>query len=201
MKIYIVRHGQTEMNRAGALQGRTDLPLTGQGIAQAERLRDYFREQGIHFDRVYSSPLGRAVRTAEIAAGWSGPLVIDERLTEMDYGPYEGVDLRNPPKEIIHFFSDFVHHPAPEGMESLGSVTGRLCEFLEELKAAGELGHVLISTHAIAMKGALEYLTPSSGGSYWSRYIGNCAVYASELKGGRYLVPTQIYAGAEQDQQ
>ena len=51
---------------------------------------------------------------------------------------------------------------------------------------------ILISTHAIAMKGILEYLTPGSCGSYWSKYIGNCTVYAAELQDGAFTVPVEL---------
>ena len=108
----------------------------------------------------------------------------------MDYGPYEGADLRNPPPEIVEFFRDFVRNPAPEGMEQLSSVVRRVGAFLEEVR--DEPGNLLISTHAIAMKGALEYLTPDSGGGWWSRYLGNCAVYAVENTGGRFGVPWEV---------
>ena len=80
-------------------------------------------------------------------------------------------------------------------MESLESVTGRLGEFLEEIleEAAGG-GDILISTHAIAMKGILEYCTPESKGSYWSKYIGNCEVYTAENQEGRIGIPRPFTA-------
>jgi broad specificity phosphatase PhoE len=84
---------------------------------------------------------------------------------------------------------DFVHHPAPEGMEPLSSVVDRAGRFLEEIREQG--GNILISTHAIAMKGILEYLTPSSHGAYWSRHIGNCAVYVAENENGIIGVPKE----------
>ena len=52
--------------------------------------------------------------------------------------------------------------------------------------------NILISTHAIAMKGLLEYLTPESEGSYWSKYIGNCAIYGADLVDGHYTVPEEL---------
>ena len=103
----------------------------------------------------------------------------DGRLIEMDYGPYEGADLKDPPPEIVKFFSDFSRNPAPDGMEQLSSVVGRAGDFLESIR--GLEGDILISTHAIAMKGLIEYLTPESQGGWWSRYIGNCAIFASEV--------------------
>lgn len=186
--LYIIRHGETEKNKAMLLQGRSDQPLNDAGIRQAERARDALRARGVRFDRVYSSPLIRAVQTARIVCP-EAELVTDARLLEMDYGPYEGASLADPAPELLHFFMDLVHHPAPEGMEPLDAVTARLGAFLREIHSPGET--VLIATHAIAMKGALEYLTPDSGGSYWAKHIGNCAVYTAEQTEVGYSVPIE----------
>ena len=185
--IYIIRHGQTELNNKQVLQGRSNYPLNEKGIAQAREAAERLRF--VTFSRVFSSPLIRAVQTAEIIAP-GVPVTIDERLIEMDYGPYEGMDLHALAPEVITFFSDFVHNPAPEGMEQLQSVVARACAFIKDL--SGLEGNILVSTHAIAMKGILEYLTPDSHGSYWSQYIGNCAVFVTEYKDGSFTVPAEI---------
>ena len=187
--IYIIRHGQTEMNNVKALQGRSDHPRNETGVKQAEDTAKLLADQGIKFDYVFSSPLIRAVQTAKLISPENEP-VVDERLIEMDYGKYEGLELSNMPPEIKFFFSDFVNNPAPDTMEQLPAVVDRLGEFLEEIK--GLKGNILISTHAIAMKGALEYLTPDSNGSYWSKYIGNCAVYSAENDENGIGVPEEL---------
>lgn len=193
MKIFIIRHGQTKLNKMAALQGRSDQPLNEQGLLQAEQVGSLLKEWGIVFDKVYSSPLSRAVKTAEIVSGRETEVCIDDRLIEMDYGPYEGTDLKKLPSELAYFFSDFVHHPAPEGMEPLQAVVQRMGCFLDELrKKDGDCGNILVSTHAIAMKGALEYLTPGSDGSYWSKFIGNCAVYTAENGPGGFSIPEEV---------
>lgn len=185
--IYIIRHGKTERNQANVLQGRSDYPLNDEGVRQAEAAADRLRT--IRFDHVFSSPLVRAVQTAKIVVP-DLPPVIDERLIEMDYGPYEGTDLNRLPPEILYFFRDFAHHPAPEGMEQLSSVTERARSFLDRIRPLQ--GNILISTHAIAMKGLLEALTPGSEGGFWSKFIGNCAVYAAENDGGRIGIPREL---------
>ncbi len=188
--IYIIRHGQTELNRRQVLQGRSNACLNETGIAQAQQMASALA--GVVFCRVFSSPLRRAVQTARIVAPNVEP-EMDERLIEMDYGPYEGTDLTALPPEVRTFFSDFIHNPAPAGMEPLSSVKHRAGSFLEDVKRLE--GNILISTHAIAMKGILEQLTPDSNGAYWSTYIGNCAVYVTECIDGNLSVPREWVPG------
>ncbi len=189
--IYIIRHGQTELNKAHALQGRSDLPLNENGVREAEEARKWFEDNGIEISYIFSSPLERAMKTAEIAAP-GAEMNTDDRLLEMDYGPYEGMDLRDPAPEVTEFFRDFVNNPAPEGMEQLSDVVKRTGGFIEEIRSLE--GNILVSTHAIAMKGILEYLTPDSKGSYWSKHIGNCTVYAYDNSGkdGGDNIPTEV---------
>jgi len=93
--------------------------------------------------------------------------------------------------ELLTFFSDFIHTPAPEGMEQLSSVIGRAGAFLEDIRQLR--GNTLISTHAIAMKGLLEYLSLESQGRYWSKYIGNCSIYLATNANGRIGVPYELF--------
>ncbi len=190
--VYIIRHGQTRQNREKRLQGRSDLPLDETGVEQAQLLGEQLRSQGIVFDRVISSPLRRAVQTARLAAGENVPIETDARLIEMDYGPYEGMDLTKPAPEVLTFFRDFVHNPAPQGMEPLSHVTDRLGSLLEELRAEAAVRTILLSTHAIALKGALEYLDRASGGAWWSRNIVNCAVFRTEAGPEGYAVLVRV---------
>ena len=129
--IYIIRHGKTELNKNNVLQGRSNCPLNEKGVRQAEEAAKMLRQRGVTFDYVFTSPLIRAVQTAEIVAP-GVKAVTDERLIEMDYGPYEGAGLKNLAPEVLTFFSDFINNPAPEGMEQLSSVVRRAGEFLEE---------------------------------------------------------------------
>jgi len=185
--IYIIRHGQTEVNHRQALQGRSDFPLNDAGIAQARTVAEGLK--GVSFAHVFTSPLRRAVQTAKMIAPDIQP-VVDERLIEMNYGPYEGTDLNNLPPEVLTFFRDFIHNSAPDGMEPLSSVSERAGAFLESIRNLD--GNILISTHAIAMKGILEVLTPDAHGSYWSKYIGNCAVYCASHEKGFIGVPFEL---------
>ena len=189
--IFIIRHGQTEMNVRHVLQGRSDYPLNETGRAQAGEAERRFREARVRFDRVFASPLIRAYETAAILAG-GAPIETDDRLMEFDGGKYEGTDLTDPPEEVRLFFADLAHAPVPETMEPLPSVIARLGSFLEDRVRPVREGNVLIATHAIAMKGALEYLTPGSDGSWWGRRIPNCGICRFEVTEDGFTAPVLI---------
>ncbi len=87
-RIYLVRHGETAWSRSGQHTGRTDLPLTPAGEAEARTLPA--RMAGLAIDRVFSSPRLRACQTCELAGLGSG-MVIEPDAAEWDYGAYEGL--------------------------------------------------------------------------------------------------------------
>jgi probable phosphoglycerate mutase len=84
---YLARHGETAWTITGQHTGRTDLPLTERGEANARRLGE--RLSGLTFAKVFTSPLRRAVQTCELA-GFGSVAQIDPDLVEWDYGEYEG---------------------------------------------------------------------------------------------------------------
>ena len=86
-QIYLMRHGETAWSITGQHTGRTDLPLTDNGERQALRLLG--RLEGIAFTQVFTSPLQRARRTAELA-GLGATARLDPELMEWNYGDYEG---------------------------------------------------------------------------------------------------------------
>ena len=94
MKIYLIRHGETDWNREGRLQGRTDIPLNQHGITQMERIGDYMADGGYRIDKIITSPLQRAGMSAEIIAfriGYEKSRIIVEPLfTERSFGDAEG---------------------------------------------------------------------------------------------------------------
>ncbi len=86
--IYLARHGETVWSLTGRHTGRTDLPLTERGERNARRLGK--RLNGLVFEKVFTSPLQRALRTCELA-GFKGVAEVDPNLVEWNYGEYEGL--------------------------------------------------------------------------------------------------------------
>src|SRR5947209_4516644 len=125
--IYLARHGETEWSKSGQHTGRTDIPLTAPGEEAAKRIAT--RLAGITFARVFSSPLARARRTAELAG--FGP-ELDPELLEWNYGECEGkrtVDIR---KAMPGW--DLFRDGAPGG-ESVQQVSDRADGVVKRLKA------------------------------------------------------------------
>ncbi len=117
-QIFLVRHGETEWSRSGQHTGRTDIPLTAEGQAQAQALRFFLRGSDLS---VRTSPLVRARETCRLA-DFAETAVIDEDLREWDYGIYEGrtsLDIRNENPDWSIWLS-----PIPNG-ESLDQVADR----------------------------------------------------------------------------
>ncbi len=93
MDILLVRHGESEGNRQGRMQGHRDYPLSELGIAQARRLGAWLEVQNVRWDAAYCSPLKRAHQTADIIAEVTGKPVaaVDDDLKEIHAGALEGL--------------------------------------------------------------------------------------------------------------
>jgi len=138
--IYVIRHGQTDLNKEGRLQGRRGLPLNEYGIKQAEDLRDKLAH--IKFDYIFSSPQQRAIQTAEIATGMKATM--DSRLDVFDLGEADG--LKRSEVKLAGIVPDSRIY---QGVEEIRSYIGRVFEFMRELEAeyGGREVNVFLSGH------------------------------------------------------
>ena len=158
--LYIMRHGMTDWNKHHKLQGRTDIPLNDEGRMMAEGACDRYKD--IHFDVCYSSPLSRALETAHIVLkGRDVPIITDDRLVEMSFGEYEGLEnaFNNPDCPIsVMFRSPEKYVSSIGGAETFEELFARTGSFLKEvieplLKEGKDvliLGHGMMNTSIIA---------------------------------------------------
>ena len=143
LEVYLARHGETEWSLSGQHTGVTDLPLTPRGEAKAGALKE--RLAGIKFDAVFSSPLQRARRTAELA-GFDDPQVTP-LLREVDYGRYEGLTSQ----QIHETNPDWdVYRDGCPGGETPEQIYARAQEFIQLVARHGDSrliafahGHIL----------------------------------------------------------
>lgn len=114
MELTLVRHGQSTANRDGLLQGRYDAPLSDLGRRQAEQLGAWFRERGMRFDAIYSSPLRRAADTARLIAA---QLAQTDILDEPDLAEIHVGAMQEKPRDVLR--RDFASVYA-KGIDGLG---------------------------------------------------------------------------------
>lgn len=131
--LYIMRHGITDWNVIHKLQGQSDIPLNEDGRALARKAHDEYL--GVHFDACFCSPLLRAKETAALLLeGRDVPVLYDDRLKEMCFGEYEGIEnsFAIPDCPINAFFQDPAHYEAPGSAETMNALFERTGAFLEE---------------------------------------------------------------------
>lgn len=191
MRIYIIRHGETSANVAGAFQGRSDTELLESGLVLARSVGESL--SGVRFDAAFASPLSRSQVTAHAVLDASGnedvPVTIDERLYEISVGDCEGKHFRPGECEIdekyLHgYFDDPLGFEGFPGGESTQEVCDRTQSFLKELSRK-DYGNVLVSTHGFALRAMLNmvYDDPSD---FWHGGVPlNCSVSIVEVRDGR----------------
>lgn len=151
--LYLVRHGQTELNVQNILQGGHDSPLTARGREQALATRAAFEVRGIFFDHAYSSPLGRARYTAELIVGENLPIEPVDDLREWRLGSLEGTSNRDMPPQ------PWGDYPVAFGGESEGELRARMVGALSRIMARSQHDRVLVVSHGSACQVFLEYVT------------------------------------------
>ncbi len=148
--ICLVRHGETEWNKTGRLQGRTDIPLNETGLKQAEACGQYL--QSLNWDVMAASPLQRAKQTAEVINSFLQlPLFIIDEFIERDFGDAEGMTR----KEIISAFPDR-NYP---NKESRSALEMRIMKGLQTIHERYEGKRVLLITHGGVINTLFEILS------------------------------------------
>jgi broad specificity phosphatase PhoE len=153
LKLALLRHGPTEWNAQGRVQGHTDIALSDAGLAKMAALR-----LPIAVTRIYASPMLRARRTVE-ALGLRDP-ILDARLMEQNWGAWEGLTRA----EILSRYGDDAFVKAglgeafrPGGGESTGELHARVASFLND--AAQEDGDAVAIAHLGVLRAAYTLAT------------------------------------------
>jgi len=150
MRLILVRHGETDTNKAGLALGRADVELNEHGRWQAQRLAISLKDEPIA--AIYSSPLKRALATVEPIASSHGLAVqIDEGLIEMDIGEMEGLTFQQVGERYPHFLRLWLGgqaaYEAMPGGERLLDVQERAWQAIERIRQRQEQGTVAAVTH------------------------------------------------------
>ena len=201
MEIYFLRHGETEWNRERRIQGSTEwTDLTEDGVRAAETTRNGMLEQGLTFDRVFSSPYRRALHTAQlVGAGFGLEPIVDSRLREISFGPYEGTRYGEglfADDNIRACFLDTPRYVARDGAEPFAAVTARVRDFIGETLAplAATCTRVLAVTHGGILRTVLGLVTDRPLADFWKGAQPNCCAHVVMLDGGALSLKARAVA-------
>ncbi len=160
--VFLVRHGETEWNRVGRWQGKTDIPLSEVGRAQARTLADRLRDRGLA--EIHTSDLSRARETAEIVASALGisRLSFDPRLRERGFGCFEGLTREECAERHAEVWQRYLAdaRTTPPDAEPQEQVVARITAAVSQIaESAARTGPVLVVSHGAAIRSFVHAIT------------------------------------------
>ncbi len=169
-RIYLVRHGETHWNTARRIQGQLNSPLTDTGIKQANWLAESLIDTRI--DVIYSSPLGRAYKTAQIIAKDKNiPIIKKDELKELYFGSWEGQlkdELSQKYSKVEYNLWNAPHKYIPTDGETFEELLSRSKIFFEEVILKTKYENILIVSHAIMLKGFINTTQKNDLIDFWA---------------------------------
>ncbi len=173
MKLYVLRHGETETNILKLICGKSECNLTRTGMDQAREVKQKLKD--VDFKAIFSSPLTRARITASIVA--NKPIKIDKRLTERDYGDYEFKK-----KTEVDYQGFWNYAKRQTTGEKLKDLMNRIDSLIKELLEKYPSSNVLLVTHSGVARGIHYYLTGIPKDNDLTKLaIPNCSYRVYEL--------------------
>jgi broad specificity phosphatase PhoE len=179
LELYLIRHGKSTWNETGRIQGQTDVPLSEEGIRQAEALAKRLKHWSC--DTVYSSDLKRAMQTAEIALP-NHEIISDERLREIHLGDFQGRtwhDMTDIERDIFSVqYAGPYHHKVPGG-ESNDDLRDRAVSWLAALPTEGRViayshgGFISSALYTIVGRPEVKHWNEPGG---WGFYLRNTSI-------------------------
>ncbi len=206
MKLYIVRHGETDWNKKFLIQGCTDIPLNENGIFVAKLTAEAYEKEGLRFSKVYSSPLQRAYVTAEILSEHTTDknttIIKDQRLSEFNFGQLEGqslsgVDPNKPDDSVLYncFYRPEIYEPTLGG-ESYYDMINRCKDFInnEILGRKWDTDdNILVVCHGGVIRGMLCAILDKPVKDFWDTSHKNLSTNIFSYNEATHsLIPEEI---------
>jgi len=179
-EVILARHGETEWNVAEIFRGRIDIELNETGMKQAELLAEYLSD--LKIDAIYSSPLKRALNTAEIIASYHKiDVKIASGLIDFDYGKWQGLPHQEVKDKYKELHAEWINSPdkvkMPAG-ENLSDVRKR---------AIGVVAAVLVS-HRVVNKVLICALLGLDNSHFWNIRQEPCGTTIFTYQNGRFIL-------------
>jgi len=183
-RLVLIRHGETEWNREERFRGRAELDLTETGVKQAKAIAK--RVASFPVNAIYSSPLKRALRTAEIIAqALALPVKPAFELIDIDYGRWQGMspqEAASKDKRLYQLWKETPHLAKFPRGESLNEVRQRVKAFLDYIKSnhSGEM--VALISHLVVCRVMILHLLGWDNSYFWQIGQGLGAINIFELR-------------------
>ena len=180
-RFILIRHGQTRWNRVEKYRGRTHLALNETGRRQAEAVALSIKDLPIA--AIYTSPLKRAVETANILSKYNGvPVQILGGLIDIDYGGWQGLSPKEVVKQDSELYTKWLERPHevrfPDG-ESLGDIRSRVVAAVEELVPKHNNETVILVSHKVVGQVLICALLSLDDSHFWqlNQDVGSISIF------------------------
>jgi broad specificity phosphatase PhoE len=187
--IMLIRHGDTDWNVDEIFRGRADVELNEVGITQAQLLAKYL--DGVPIGTVYSSPLKRALKTAQIVvASHHIPVKTAQELMDFDYGEWQGMSHSMVKAKYKALHDEWLNSPhlvkMPEG-ESLDDVRQRTASLVDQI-VAGHVGTVALVSHRVIHKVIICALLGLDDSHFWNIRLDTCGITTFVYEDKRFIL-------------
>ncbi|MAE10668.1 MAG: histidine phosphatase family protein [Dehalococcoidales bacterium] len=188
-KIILARHGETAWNVEEIFRGRIDVELNETGRRQAQLLAGHLLD--INIEAVYSSPLSRALETAEAIAGRRRLEVdVSAGLMDLDFGEWQGLSRREVTERYPALHEEWLNHPErvrfPAG-GSLSAVRERATGLIDEL-IGKHTGTLVLVSHRVVNKVLICALLGLDDSHFWNISQDTCAITTFDYEQGRFVL-------------
>jgi len=188
-EIILARHGETEWNLAEVFRGRMDIELNEAGMKQAELLAEYLSH--LKIDAVYSSPLKRALKTAEMIASYHKlDVEVAPGLIDFDYGEWQGMPHQEVKDKYKELYAEWIKNPHQAKMpagESLTEVRKRAIGVVDSVIARYE-GAVVLVSHRVVNKVLICALLGLDNSHFWNIKQDTGGTTTFTYENGRFIL-------------
>lgn len=188
-EIMLVRHGETEWNVAETFRGRIDIELNETGLRQAKLLAEYLRQ--LKIEAIYSSPLKRALKTAQMIANYHQINVeITSGLIDLDFGKWQGLPHQEIKERYKELYTEWINRPErvvmPDG-ESLNDVRKRALSVVYKV-IAKDMGTVIMVSHRVVNKVLICALLGLDNSHFWNIRQDTCGITTFNYENKRFIL-------------
>lgn len=177
MKVYFMRHAETEWNKLKRINGITDIQLIDQGREKAKAVSEFLKKRGMHFSNVYTSPLSRAVETGELVADVEHSYIKkSSELIERNFGKLEGM-----------YYGDLDFDEIEKESENHMDIYRRIIIFMKRLTKQGSDDNNLVITHNSILRHIYTFINKSE---YQVINFDNLGYFVAEYNNKRWKIVT-----------